>query len=194
MRAKKIVLTGLCALSLASLLAACGAASRDFDRAEQPEWTNRQAGPVMEDGRRIFYSVGMVTGIKNTALARSTAENRARAEMQKFFDTYSATLMKDYQASTTAGDMEASSEEQHVEQAVKTFSAGSLSGVAIVDRWRDRETNTVFALARLDLAAVEDLVTKMKQLSPKIRDYVRKNAARVHDELRTEEERQGAVR
>ena len=191
MRARTIVLTGLCALSLASLLVACGGASRDFERAEQPEWINRQAGPVMEDGRRIFYAVGMVAGIRNTALARSTAENRARAEMQKFFDTYSATLMKDYQASTTAGDMEASSEEQHVEQAVKTFSAGSLSGVAIVDRWRDRDTNTVYALARLDLEAVEDLVTKMKQLNPRIRDYVRQNAARVHDELRAEEVRHG---
>ena len=60
-------------------------------------------------------------------------------------------IMKDYMASTTAGDMSASSEEQHVEQAIKTFSAQTLSGVQIVDHWYHPVDGTVFALAQLDL-------------------------------------------
>ena len=167
----------------------CGAPSHAIDREDVPEWTNRSAGPAMEDGRRVFYAVGLVSGVRNMALARTTAENRARAEMQKYFTTYSASLMRDYQAATAAGDVNESSEEQHIEATVKTFSAGSLSGVAIVDRWYDRETQTVYALARLDLAAVEDAVAQMRELNPKVKAYVRANARRAFDELQKEEDR-----
>ena len=135
-----------------------------------------------------FYGVGSVSGIKNHALARNTADNRARAEITKIFETYSASLMKDYMASTTAGDMSASSEEQHVEQAIKTFSASTLSGVQIVDHWVHPD-GTWYALAQLDLESFTKNLQKMKELNAEVRDYVRKNAERVHMDLEREEEK-----
>ena len=94
--------------------------------------------------------------------------------------------MKDYMASTTAGDMSASSEEQHVEQAIKSFSAVTLSGVQIVDHWFHPD-GTVYALAQLDLEGFTNNLDKMNELNGQVRDYVRKNAEKVHMDLEQEE-------
>jgi hypothetical protein len=153
----------------------------------------RGSGAFGGEAGRVFYGVGSVTGIKNHALARTTADNRARAEIAKIFEVYSASLMKDYMASTTAGDMSASSEEQHVEQAIKTFSAATLSGVQIVDHWFHPVDGTVYALAQLDLQNFSNNLEKMKELSDKVRDYVRKNAERVHMDLEKEEAKHEAT-
>lgn len=154
-----------------------------------PAWVRKGSGAFSQDSRKSFYGVGIVSGMRNLALMQNTADNRARAEIAKIFETYSASLMKDYMASTSAGDMSKTSEEQNVEQAIKTFSANTLSGVEIVDRFRDPQTNTMYSLAKLDLQAFSDSLGRMKDLNSKVRDYVRANAERMHGELEKEEEK-----
>ncbi len=152
-----------------------------------PEWVMKGSGAFGGEAGRVFYGVGQVSGIKNAALARTTADNRARAEIAKIFEVYSASLMKDYMAATTAGDQSATSEEQHVEQAIKTFSAATLNGVQIVDHWIHPQDGSVYALAQLDLEGFTKNLDKMKELNDKVRDYVRKNAEKVHMDLEKEE-------
>ncbi len=174
---------------LALALVACGEKKSEPENLkgiDYPDWVLKGSGAFGGEAGRVFYGVGSVSGIKNHALARSTADNRARAEIAKIFEVYSASLMKDYMASTTAGDMSASSEEQHVEQAIKTFSAQTLSGVQIVDHWFHPD-GTVYALAQLDLEGFKNGLDKMKELSAQVRDYVRKNADKVHMDLEAEE-------
>jgi len=188
----RFVLTGFAVLSLV----ACGGsdtvkmegeAPANFKGVQYPEWVLKGSGAFGGEQGKVFYGVGSVTGIKNHALARTTADNRARAEIAKTFEVYSASLMKDYMASTTAGDMTASSEEQHVENVIKTFSAQTLSGVQIVDHWFHPVDGTVYALGRLDLQAFTDQLDKMNELNGKVRDYVRKNAERAFMDLEGEE-------
>ena len=176
--------------------AACGGhsegeAPKNMQGIDYPEWVTKGSGAFGGEAGRVFYGVGSVSGIRNNALARTTADNRARAEIAKIFEVYSASLMKDYMASTTAGDMSASSEEQHVEQAIKTFSAVTLSGVQIVDHWFHPDGTTVYALAQLDLDGFTNNLDKMKELNEQVRDYVRKNAERVHMDLEKEEAKRG---
>ncbi len=188
MRILKIVSLAIVAVSLG----ACGGnnqgnAPKHLEGVEYPDWVTQGSGAFGGEEGRVFYGVGDVSGVKNPALARRAADNRARAEIQKIFDTYTATLMKDYMASTTAGDMTASSEEQHIEVAQKTFSAGTLSGVQIVNHWFHPDGQTVYALARLDLDNFKDSLDRMKELNSKVRDYVRKNAEKAHMDLEAEE-------
>ena len=181
-------------------LVACGGGKAEVVKNEPnnlkgidyPDWVTKGSGAFGGEQGRVFYGVGSASGIKNHALARTTSDNRARAEIAKIFEVYSASLMKDYMASTTAGDMSASSEEQHVEQAIKTFSAQTLSGVQIVDHWFHPD-GTVYALAQLDLENFSNNLDKMKELNAKVRDYVRKNAERVHMDLEKEEAKHGTV-
>jgi hypothetical protein len=176
-------------MGLGLLLAACSGDGEYYGESGEPKWVVRGSGAFEEDGKKIFFGVGMVNGIGNKALARSTAENRARADLGKIFRTYSASLMRDYMASTTAGDMTASAEEQHVDQAIKTFSKITLSGVMIVDHWQDPSDGTVYALARLDLAEFGGALEKMKELDAKTRDFVRANADKAFDRLSAEEQK-----
>ena len=182
MKAKYLMVLGV--LLMIGLLMMVGCSSRPESAFEQgPEWTYKGSGAFDVDKGKVFYGVGIASGIKNKALLVSTADNRARAEVAKTLETYVAVLAKDYMASTTAGDMSASSEEQHVEQALKTFSKTTLHGAAIVDHWQDPKDMTMYALCELDLFAFKEALDNYKELDSKVRDYVRENAEKMHNEL-----------
>lgn len=160
---------------------------------ETPAWVIKGSGAFKDTGESVFYGVGAVTGVHNKPLAVTSAENRARAEVAKVFETYSASLMKDYAASTTGGAAitaeTPTSEEQHIEQTIKTFSAVTLSGVMIVDRWEDSKDGTIYSLARLSLKDFEAQVKKMQELNAGVKAYVKENAEKAFDDLATEEDR-----
>lgn len=194
---KRLALT-FAALVLPSVIA-CGGGdktnqgqlSANTPVVEYPEWVNKGSGAFGGE-KKVFYGVGSASGIRNHSLARSTADNRARAEISKTFEVYSASLMKDYSASITAGDMSASSEEQMVSSAVKTFSANTLNGVEIVDHWIHPTTGEIYALARLDIAGFMDQLDKAKELNAKVKEAVKRSAEKAFADLEAEEAKQEA--
>ncbi|MCK5688831.1 hypothetical protein KAI87_06150 [Myxococcota bacterium] len=50
-----------------------------------PEWANIRAEIIEKDGTRILATSAIVKGMRNQALARSTATNRARAELSRWY-------------------------------------------------------------------------------------------------------------
>ena len=121
----------------------------------EPAWVARGSGAFPSD-KKSFYSVGVASGMKNPALLRTTADNRARAEMAKTFETFSASLMKDYMNSSGA---------QNVEAAVQTLSAGTLTGAEIVDRYLNSE-GVQYSLCKLDLDRAKELAKDGKIFKP----------------------------
>jgi hypothetical protein len=188
----------LIGMTIATLaMVACGGdnkpqMSNQILHANGPDWVNRGSGAFGGEKGKVFYGVGIASGIRNRAMSRSTSDSRARAEIAKTLDTYVSVLNKDYMASTTAGDMSASSEEQHVSQALKTYSQMELSGVSIVDHWLDND-GTEYALAQLDMEQFKGGLDKMKELNAKVRDAVRANADKAFDELSSEEAKHNAA-
>lgn len=164
-------------------LAACGG---------PPTWVKKGSGAYNDTSDKSFYGVGSVVGVRNEPLAWDTAENRARAEIAKTFETYTAYLMRDYAASTTAGDFSRNSEEQNVERAIKTFSAVTLNGVKPIDRYKDDKTGTYYVLTKLSLEDMKNNLDQAKELNSQVRDYVRKNADRLFERLEKEEEKRAA--
>ena len=154
-----------------------------------PTWVKKGSGAYNDKSDKSFYGVGSVVGVRNEPLAWDTAENRARAEIAKTFETYTAYLMRDYAASTTAGDFSRNSEEQNVERAVKTFSAVTLNGVKPIDRYKDDKTGTFYVLTKLSLEDMKNNLDQAKELNTQVRDYVRKNADRLFERLEKEEEK-----
>jgi hypothetical protein len=149
-----------------------------------PAWVTQGSG-AFKDGS--FYGVGVATGIRNKALAVDTADGRARAKVAEVFSTYVAKLNKDYMASTTAGDMKSSSEEQNVTQTLKTFTQMTLSGAVPVDHWMDPSDGSMYSLVKLDLNAVKSTLDSAKELDSKVRDYVKANADKAFNDLSAEE-------
>ena len=160
-----------------------------FQELKAPEWVIKGSGAFGGSKGDVFYGVGSAQGIKNFPLLRVTADDRARNEVAKVFEFYTASLAKDYMASTTVGDMKVTAEEQHVEAVIKTVTATTLSGVEIMEHWQNPATGELFSLAKLDLKAFEDLTRKSDELNENVKNYVRDNAKRLHDELGVEEEK-----
>ena len=160
-------------------LAACGG---------PPKWV-KQGSSAFSDKEKAFYGVGSIAGVKNEPLAWDAAENRSRAEVAKTFETYTAYLMRDYAASTTAGDFTRNTEEQNVERAIKTFSAVTLNGVRKVDQYKDPKSGTYYVLTKLNLQDMKEAMAQAKELNSQVRDFVRKNADRLFERLEKEEEK-----
>lgn len=154
-----------------------------------PKWVTKGGYPEKE---KAFYGVGSVQGVRNEPLAWEAAENRARADVAKGFETYTAYLMRDYEASTTAGDFKRSTEEQNIQRAIKTFAAVTLNGVRQIDRYYDEKRGTYYVLAKLDLEQVKDQLGQAKELNGQVRDFVRKNADRLFERLEKEEAKRAA--
>ncbi len=174
---------GFLVLAFSLILTGCGG---------PPTWVEEGSGALHKKDDKAFYGVGAVAGIKHDEpLAWDTAENRARAELAKNFETYTAYLMRDYAAATTAGDFTATSEEQTVERAIKTFASVTLRGARPVDRYKDKESHTYYVLTKLSLADAKEALAQAQELDSRMRDYVRDNAERLFDRLDQEEGRRG---
>jgi hypothetical protein len=190
MRNSRLVMM-LLPLLIIAFLAGCAAKEKEATApaSDRPAWVDKGSGAYSGEMGKAFYGVGSAWGIKNPSLLRSTADNRARAEVARIFKTYTASLMKDYSASTMAGDPNETSEEQHVEQTVKTFTKAELAGVQIVDHYKDRETGELFALARMDLSTFENYMNQARELSEAVRQRVVQHAEKAFEDLAKEEER-----
>ena len=154
---------------------------------EAPEWVMQGSGAFGGDKGKGFYGVASAFPIKNFSLHRAAADTHARNEAAKVFQFYTASLMKDYAASTVANDPTVTSELQQVEQAIRTVTAMTLSDAEIVDHWQDPASGELFALARLDLASFKDNFDTVQTLGRNVKDYIRNNADRIYNELEKEE-------
>lgn len=157
-----------------------------------PDWVFKK-GAAFSGERRVFYGVGNAAGIRNPALRRRSAEAASRRDLQQTFQVYVAGLNKQYMAETTAGAMDKVSVEQHIEDVMKQVTDGTLVGSSIVEYWEHPRSNESYALARLDLEGFLDVMKsyasageQYKDLDAKVREYVKKNAAKAHDELNQE--------
>lgn len=187
MKAKHFTILGIFLVAGIFLMVGCASTPKETPSADTaaagPTWVMKGSGAFDMEGSKVFYGVGVASGIKNKALLRQTSDNRARAEIARTLEIYVASLTKDYMASTTAGDMSESSEEQHVETALKTFTKATLHGATIVDRWMDPADGTMYSLCELDLVAFKETLDDYKELDEKVRDYVRENADKLHGEM-----------
>ncbi|MDA8087772.1 MAG: LPP20 family lipoprotein [Nitrospiraceae bacterium] len=181
-------------LIIGLLLVAAGCASAPakpgftpIQKLGAPKWVFGSAG---SGNGKYLYAVGSCSNINNNlSLLIQTADNRAKNAMASQFRVYTASLMKDYASSTEKGGASASSEEQLVEQAIKTVTAMTLSGVQIVDHWQNPQDGTLFSLARLDFQAFSNNISKMKELDEKTKKYIRRDADRLHSQLSKEEQK-----
>ncbi|MBI5746317.1 MAG: LPP20 family lipoprotein [Nitrospirae bacterium] len=154
-----------------------------------PQWALKGSGAFGGDKKRVLYGVGIGSGIKDLSLLRQAADNRARNELAKILEVYTSSLMRDYAASTTAGDTDVRSDEQHIESAVKTITSATISGIEIVDHWEHPENGDLFSLARLDIETFKQNLEHVKELNKEVRDFIRENAERLQEKLEKEEQK-----
>ncbi len=176
-------------LIIMGMLFMYGCATTPIQEIEAPKWVTKGSGDFNSKKTRVFHGVGSAYDIKNPSLLRTTAENRARNEIAKIFKVYVSSLMKGYMASTQELDSNKSSDEQHVEQAIKTITSETLTGAEIIDYWENPKTGEFFSLAKLDLDAFESIINKTNKLNAKKKEQIKHSAKLLHEELTREVDR-----
>jgi hypothetical protein len=163
-----------------AVLAGCSSSPK------KPDWIMKGAGAFGND-KKALYGVGIAEGIKSIALSRTTADNRAIAEISKQLSTMSTSLMRDYMSSANATEQEKSSGEQYVENTVKTFASNTISGVKVIDRYDDGKV--CYSLAALNIDDLKSMTDQVNQLSQQVRDYIKANAETAFNKLEAEQEK-----
>src|SRR5208282_4329690 len=181
----------LALLTVAGLLTGCGS-TKSAEKVTQttpiqdlkaPGWVIKGSGAFGGHHGKVFYGVGSAAEMKNPSLLRMASEDRARAALAKEIQVYTASLQKDYMESMTAGSANSTSDSQLVESAIKTVTAMTLRGVQIVDHWQNPATGELFSLARVDTEVLRDNLDQTKDIDPNVKEYIRKNADRLHGQL-----------
>lgn len=162
---------------------------------EAPDWVLKGGGAFTDSRGKAFYGVGSATGIKNYSLQRTVADDRARGDLAKVFEFYISSLTKDYQAHTTAGSFENSSEEQNAESALKVVVSQTMRGVVIVDHFEIPERREFLSLARLDYDAFEhniEVNETFQELPKEVQEEIKTRAEKLHNEMEEESRRLAA--
>ncbi len=178
----------LAAAAFALALAACGGGKTvvesDLGIKGAPDWVNKGTAVLNDKGGRLFHGVGSSPAMGDEALQRSTADDRARAEVARILSTYLDVVSDDYAAASGTGSN--ASADQSVSRQIKAVTKMNLSGSKIIGRWKDAKTNMVYSIAELDLAQVKATLAGANDMNEDLRRYIDNNAENVFDKLSRE--------
>jgi hypothetical protein len=174
----------LVSTAFALALSACGGKTMvesDLGIKGAPDWVNKGTQVLNDRNGRLFHGVGSAPALGDESLQRSTADERARAEVARVFSTYMDVVSTDYAAAAGAGGK--ADADQAVSRQIKAVTRVNLSGAKIIARWLDRKANTVYALAELDLKHVKDTVQGSRDMNDDLRRYIERNADNIFDKV-----------
>ena len=165
----KNVFTTFIATLLSVALIACSSGTdieSDLGIDNAPDWVNEGSVSVSDDGGRYIQGVGMANPMNDMALQKSTADNRARAELAQVVSSFIDVTLNDYAANN--GDLGS----VNIEREIKTLSKTSLNGSKIKARWKNPETNVIYSFAELDLENIEKMIKQSKSMNGEMKRYL----------------------
>jgi len=178
-------------LALALVLGACGGGKTvvesDLGIKGAPDWVNKGTSVLNDRDGRLFHGVGSSPAMGDESLQRSTADDRARAEVARMLSTYMDVVSNDYVAASGSGANAGS--EQAVSRQIKAVTKLNLSGAKIIGRWKDAKTNTVYSISELDLKHIKSTMQSSNEMNEDLRRYIGGNADNIFDKVSAKENR-----
>jgi len=173
------------ALTLILALAACGGGKTvvesDLGIKGAPDWVNKGTAVLNDKDGRLFHGVGSSPSLGDEALQRSTADDRARAEVARMLSTYLDVVSSDYAAASGTGAN--ASADQSVSRQIKAVTKTNLAGSKIIGRWKDSKTNMVYSIAELDLKQIKTTLDSANGMNEDLRRYIGRNADNIFDKV-----------
>jgi len=118
-----------------------------------PDWVNKGSNILSTKDGRMFHGVGSATPMGDEALQKSTADERARAEVARTLSSYLDVVSNDYTASAKSGN--AGVNEEAISRQIKNTTKVNMAGARIIGSWRDPKSNTIWSIAELDMQHVK---------------------------------------
>lgn len=166
------------------LLQACSSATKiesDLGIKGAPDWVNEGSQAVSDKGGRLLHGMGSAPSLGDQALQRSTADNRARAEIARVISSYMDVVMEDYSQASTQSEQTVLSSD--IRQDIQTVSKVVLSGAKIIGRWKDKRTDIIYSFAELDLKKLNQAISTSEKFNKNLKDYMQSNSEIVFDKF-----------
>jgi hypothetical protein len=175
----------LAATALTLALAACGGGKTvvesDLGVKGAPDWVNKGTQVLNDKDGRLFHGVGSSPTLGDEALQRSTADDRARAEVARMLSTYIDAVSNDYTSASGTGSN--ASADQEVSRQIKAVTKMNLAGSKIIGRWKDPRSAMVYSIAELDLKQVKATLESANGMNDDLKRYIGRNAENVFDKV-----------
>ncbi len=183
-KAQSNIIVVLCMLTVLSACSSGTKVESDMGIKGAPEWVNEGNQALKDKNGRYFHGTGSAPGMSDASLQRSTADNRARAEVAQIFTSYMNVLASDYSAALS--DDTESVSEQALSRTIENTTELNLVGVEIIARWKDKKTGVLYSLAELDMKKFKKVVSTAEQMDASFKAFVSDNAENVFDSMSKE--------
>ena len=169
------------------LLSACGGKTMvesDLGISGAPDWVNEGTQYLNDKNGRLFHGVGQAPVMGDESLQKTTADNRARAEVARILTSYLDVVSNDYTAASGSGETAIS--QQAVSRQIRNLSKVNLSGVKIIGRWRNDKDDTIFSIAELDLEQVKRTTSMVDDMNTDLKRYITDHSNNIFDQVSQE--------
>lgn len=150
-----------------------------------PDWVNEGTHMLNDRGGRLFHGVGSAAAMGDESLQKSTADERARAELARILSSYLTVASRDYSAAASSAGEQVN--EQSVSRQIDNLTEINLTGARIIGRWRDRRSGTIYAIAELDMKQMKQTLEQAQQMSPALRDFLTRESDTLFDRIAGEQ-------
>ncbi len=172
-------------LSVSLLIFACSSSKTtvesDLDMGHAPDWVNEGTQYLNNNEGRLFHGVGEAPVMGDASLQKSTADNRARAEVARILSSWLDVASKDYTAASGSGKDAVS--QQSVSREISNLTKMNLSGAKIIGRWKDKKTGSIYSIAELDMKYVKTVLETVQNMNKDLRLYIDKHADNTFDNV-----------
>ena len=146
-----------------------------------PDWVNEGTQMLNDKDGRLFHGVGSAPSMGDESLQKSTADDRARAELARVLSSYLSVASNDYTAAASSGAETVN--EQSVSREIQNLSQINLTGAKIIGRWRDKRSGSIYSIAELDMKRMKETLEQAEQMSPSLRDFLSRESDNIFDRL-----------
>ncbi len=182
---------GLSLLFTVLFLVACSSGNTkvesDLGFDDAPDWVNEGTNMLSTEEGRVLHGVGSAPPLGDFSLQKSTADNRARAEVARILSSYMEIVSRDYISSGKAAEQGFT--EQSISREIDNVTRINLTGARIIGSWKDPKTNTIFSIAELKLDQVKATLEGVKSMNAGLKAYMNSDGDKIFDRVATDTEK-----
>ncbi len=174
-------------LGMGLLMLACSSKTTvesDLGMSHAPDWVNEGTQYLNKGDGRLFHGVGQTPAMGDSSLQKSTADNRARAEVARILSSYMDIVSRDYSEATGSGKDVVS--QQAVFRQIKNLTKVNLTGVRIIGRWRNKKDGSIFSIAELDMKHMKKTLGMVTDMNQTLSRYINQHANNIFDKVAQE--------
>ena len=174
-------------LSVTLLLAACttlkNGGSGVKKEVKEPVWVVSGSGIYESRDGKMFQGVGMANEYRSHSLLQAFSENRAKDDLKKVLEDFTAALTQGFMDSEKASGNDASSDIYILELDLDVVRSATLDEAEVVEQWLHPGGGKVYLLVSVSLEKFMEIVKGSKKLKKKFKTYVNDNAENLHEDL-----------